>query len=62
MDLRETDLSRERGLVSSGSAYKPTAGSCENDNKPLGSIKFWEFLVWLSDWRLLNKDLAPWSE
>jgi hypothetical protein len=27
----------------------------------LGSIKCWEFLEWLSDWRLLNRDSAPWT-
>jgi hypothetical protein len=26
-----------------------------------GSIKCWEFLEWLSKWRLLKKGLAPWS-
>jgi hypothetical protein len=25
-------------------------GSCEHDNKPLGSIKIREFLDWLSDY------------
>jgi hypothetical protein len=36
-------------------------GSCEHDNEPLGSIKFWEILEYLSDWRLLKKGSSPWS-
>jgi hypothetical protein len=32
------------GLDSSGSGYRPVAGSCEHGNEPSGSIKFWEFL------------------
>jgi hypothetical protein len=35
MNLRE----RGRGLDSSGSGKGPVAGSCENDNETLGSIK-----------------------
>jgi hypothetical protein len=37
------------------------AGSCEHDNKPSGSIKCWEFLEELGNWRLLEKDSAPWT-
>jgi hypothetical protein len=36
-------------------------GSCEHGNEPSGSIKCWEVLEWLSDWRLLKKDSAPWN-
>jgi hypothetical protein len=36
-------------------------GSCEHGNEPLGSVKCWEILEWLSDWRLLKMDSAPWS-
>jgi hypothetical protein len=46
MDLRETGRGRE--LDSSSSGEGPMAGSCEHDTEPLGSIKFWEFLKWLS--------------
>jgi hypothetical protein len=35
--------------------------SCEHGNEPPGSIKCWEILEWLSDWRLLKKNSAPWS-
>jgi hypothetical protein len=37
------------------------ADSCEHGNEYLGSIKIWEFLEWLSDCWLLEKDSAPWS-
>jgi hypothetical protein len=36
-------------------------GSCEHANEILGSIKCWEILEQLSDWRLLKKDSTPWS-
>jgi hypothetical protein len=45
------------GLDSSGSTEEPVEESCE----PLGSIKCWEIIEWLSDWQLLKKDSAPWS-
>jgi hypothetical protein len=51
MDLIDVDQDRE-----------PVAGSCEHGNEPSGSIKRWEILEYLSDWRLLKKGLAPWSE
>jgi hypothetical protein len=31
----------------------------ENGNEPSGSIKYWEVLEWLHNWRLLNKGSAP---
>jgi hypothetical protein len=33
---------------------------CEHGDELLGSIKYWEFLEWLSNWRLLKKCLSPW--
>jgi hypothetical protein len=35
---------------------RPVDGSCEQGNKPSGSIKCLEILEYLSDWRLLKKD------
>jgi hypothetical protein len=34
---------------------------CEHSNEPLGSIKCWEILEYLCNWRLLKKALVPWS-
>jgi hypothetical protein len=34
-------------------------GSCEHGNKSSGSIKCWEILEQLHNWRLLKKGLAP---
>jgi hypothetical protein len=34
-------------------------GFCQHGNETSGSIKCWEILEKLSDWRLLKKDLAP---
>jgi hypothetical protein len=36
-------------------------GPCKHGNKPSGSIKCWEILEWLRNWRLLKKGSAPWS-
>jgi hypothetical protein len=36
-------------------------GSYEHGNEPSGSIKFWEILECLADWRLFKKGSAPWS-
>jgi hypothetical protein len=36
--------------------------SCEHGNEPSGCTEFWEILEWLSDWWLLKKGSAPWSE
>jgi uncharacterized metal-binding protein len=33
--------------------------SCEYDNEFSGSIKRWEVLEWLHNWRLLKKGSAP---
>jgi hypothetical protein len=37
----------------------PLEVSCEHDNEPSGSIKCWEVLEWLLNWRLLKKGSAP---
>jgi hypothetical protein len=34
-------------------------GSCEHGDKTSGSIKFWEVLEWLHNWRILEKGSAP---
>jgi hypothetical protein len=47
------------GLDSSGSGQRPVAGSCEHGNALSGSIKCREFLAWLNNCWLLNKDSAP---
>jgi hypothetical protein len=33
--------------------------SCEHGNEPSGSIKYWEVLKWLHNWRLLKKSSTP---
>jgi hypothetical protein len=35
--------------------------SFEHSNESSGSMKFWEILEWLSDWRILKKGSAPWN-
>lgn len=35
---------------------------CENVSESLGSIRRWEFIVYLSEYWLLKKDSAPLSE
>jgi hypothetical protein len=37
------------------------AGSCEHGNEASNSIEGEEFLVYLNDCQLLEKDCAPWS-
>jgi hypothetical protein len=34
-------------------------GSCEHGNEPSGSIKFWDALEQLHNWRLLEKGSVP---
>jgi hypothetical protein len=29
--------------------------SCESDNEPSGSVKYWEVFEWLQDWRSLEE-------
>jgi hypothetical protein len=36
-----------------------SGGSCEHGDEPSGSIKCWEVLQWLHNWRLLKKGSAP---
>jgi hypothetical protein len=40
-------------------AQGPLEGSCEHGDEPSGSIKCWEVLEWLHNWRLLKKGSAP---
>jgi hypothetical protein len=39
---------------SSGSGWGPVESACEHGNEPSGSIKSWEILEWLHNWRLLK--------
>jgi hypothetical protein len=45
-------------LDSSGSGWGPVEGFYEYGNGPSSSIKCWEILEELSDWRLLKKGSA----
>jgi hypothetical protein len=45
----------------SGSRQGPVDGPCGHGNESSSSIKRWEILEGLSDWRLLKKDSAPWN-
>jgi hypothetical protein len=49
------------GLASSGLGYRPVEGSWEHSYEPVGFIKCWEILEYMSDWWLLRKDSVPWS-
>jgi hypothetical protein len=42
-------------LFSSGSEYRPVAGSCEDGNEPLVSLKLYEVLEYLSHRWLVSK-------
>jgi hypothetical protein len=46
------------GRDSSGRGQKRVAGSYEHGNEPLSSVKYWEFLDWLSDLRLLKTNFS----
>jgi hypothetical protein len=48
-------------LDSPGPGEGSVAGSCEHGKEPSGSIKCWEILERLSDWRLLKKGSTSWS-
>jgi hypothetical protein len=37
-------------------------GCCEHDAEPSGSVKCWEVLEWLSNWRLLSMELVRISD
>jgi hypothetical protein len=41
------------GLDLSGSGKGPVEGSCEHSNEPSDSIKCWEVLEGMHNWRLL---------
>jgi hypothetical protein len=47
------------GLDRSGSGQGPVKGSCDHGDEPSGSIKCWDVLEWLDNWRLLKKGSAP---
>jgi hypothetical protein len=47
------------GLDSYGSGQGPVEGSCEHGTEPSGSIKCWEVIEWLHNWRLLKMGSAP---
>jgi hypothetical protein len=47
------------GLDRSGSGWGPVEGACEHGDEPSASIKCWEVLEWLYNWRLLKKGSAP---
>jgi hypothetical protein len=47
------------GLDRSGSGLGPVEGSCEHGNEPSGSIKCWEVLEWLHNWRLHSLTWPP---
>jgi hypothetical protein len=59
MNLRE--IGWGCGLDASGSEWGPVVGSCGHDNELLDPIKCSEFLDWVSNCRLLQKDSAPWN-
>jgi hypothetical protein len=39
----------------------PVEGSCKHGHEPSDSIKCWEILESVTNWRLPKKDSAPWS-
>jgi hypothetical protein len=46
------------GLDRSGSGCGPVEGSFEHGNGTSGSVKYWEVLEELHDWRFLKKGSA----
>jgi hypothetical protein len=46
-------------LDSSGTGYRPVAGSCEHDHEPLHSIKDVKFLDWLHDFLAFEEGVCP---
>jgi hypothetical protein len=58
MSQRASDLDR---FLWSGWGQGPVEGSCEHGNEPSGSIKCWEVLEQLHNWRVLKKGSALWS-
>jgi hypothetical protein len=61
LDIKK-DMMGWYGLDLSGSSHGPVEGSCEHGNKPLGSVKYYETLEYLHNWRLLIKGSGPWSQ
>jgi hypothetical protein len=61
MDLRKRERMGWCGLDWSGSGEGPVEGACEHGNEPSGSIKCWEILEYLRNWRLLKEGSAQWS-
>jgi hypothetical protein len=59
MDLRETECVLR--ILFIWLKIRQVEGSCEHCYRASNSIKCWEVLEHLSDWRLLKKDSAPWS-
>jgi hypothetical protein len=57
VDLREIGW-KGVDLIHPGSGQGSLGVFCE----PSGSVKGREFLEWLSDYKLLKKDSAPWSK
>jgi hypothetical protein len=47
-ELRE--IGRKVGLDFLGSGYGSVASSCDHGNEPLGSMKSWKFIDWMSDY------------
>jgi hypothetical protein len=58
MDLRETEWGG-MGWIDLTQDRDQWRGHCEHGNEPSGSIKCWEILEQLNNWRLLKKDSAP---
>jgi hypothetical protein len=60
VDNSKIDL-REDGMVWIGFMWLrmgTSEVSCEHNNEPSGSIRCWEVLEWLHNWRLLKKGSA----
>jgi hypothetical protein len=55
-------LEKQDGMVWIGVMWLrigPVEDSCEQGSEPSGSIKCWEVLEWLHNWRLLKEGSAP---
>jgi hypothetical protein len=59
MDLREIGWDGVDWMDGYGSEWGPVEGSCEHGIESSGSIKCWEVLEVLHNWRLLKKGSAP---
>jgi hypothetical protein len=57
MDLREISLSGVDWIDLAQD--RAVEGFCEHGNEPSDSIKFWEVLEYLHNWRLLKRGSAP---